>query len=74
MKKEIEKFWWLCAACTVLLGVVGQTDLDPSHQTTGMFAVAFFGFLFSSLAWLLASYLEYVRALEKKVEQLESKA
>jgi hypothetical protein len=71
LKKQIEKVWWSCAVGTVLFSIVDQTRLDPSHWTMGLFLISFFGLLLSSLAWLLASHVEYVRNLERKVKELE---
>ena len=71
MKRQIERVWWVCAVGTITLSIVDQLRLDPSHGTMGLFLISFFGLLFSSLAWLLASHVEYVRNLERKVKELE---
>jgi len=71
LKKQIEKVWWVCAVCTVIFSIVGQMHLDPSRWAMGIFVFSFFGLLFSTVAWLFASHLEYVKNLERKVEELE---
>jgi hypothetical protein len=37
----------------------------------GIFVFSFFGLLLSTVVWLFASHLEYVKSLEMKVEELE---
>lgn len=71
MKKQIERVWWACGIGTAVCGVLGQARLGISNWYMAVFVFFFFGFLFSSLAWLFVDHLEYVKSLKRKVEELE---
>jgi phage shock protein PspC (stress-responsive transcriptional regulator) len=74
MMKQIEKVWWFCAIGNMICGIAGLFGFEMPIWTIWVALISFFGFWFSSLAWLFASHVEYMRNLEQKVKELEKQS